>query len=227
MSPELELEVAHARIRELGESFYGERLADYGPTARGVGWNSIRAQEMRFDELLKVCDGAVGTVAINDYGCGCGALYSHLRKLGLPFTYTGFDLSPTMIAEAKALHGRADNVRFTTDERELEPADFSIASGVFGKRFTLSEREWSEYVLATMDRLAELSNRGFAFNMLTSYSDAERMQEDLYYADPTFYFEQCMARYSRRVTLLHHYELYDFTILVLLGDRHPPRSEPH
>ena len=39
-------------------------------------------------------------------------------------------------------------------------------------------RAWPEYVRETIDRLAALSTRGFAFNMLTSYSDADRMRPD-------------------------------------------------
>ena len=52
--------------------------------------------------------------------------------------------------------------------------------------------------------------------MLTTYSDAEKMRPDLYYGDPTFFFDHCKRNYSRNVALLHDYELYDFTILVRL-----------
>ena len=62
-----------------------------------------------------------------------------------------------------------------------------------------------------------LSRRGFAFNMLTSYSDADRMRSDLHYGDPAAYFDLCKRRFSRNVALLHDYELYEFTIVVRLG----------
>ena len=58
------------------------------------------------------------------------------------------------------------------------------------------------------------SSRGFAFNCLTSYSDADKMRDDLYYADPCKLFDRCKRRYSRRVALLHDYGLWEFTILV-------------
>jgi hypothetical protein len=42
------------------------------------------------------------------------------------------------------------------------------------------------------------------------------MRADLYYADPAFYVDQCLSRFSRHVTLLHDYPLYEFTVLVRL-----------
>jgi hypothetical protein len=61
--------------------------------------------------------------------------------------------------------------------------------------------------------MAELSRRGFAFNVLTKYSDPERMRPDLYYADPLFLFNYCKKSF-KSVALLHDYPLYEFTILV-------------
>ncbi|REM56201.1 class I SAM-dependent methyltransferase, partial [Mycobacterium tuberculosis] len=47
-----------------------------------------------------------------------------------------------------------------------------------------------------------------------SYSDASKMRDDLYYADPCALFDLCKRRYSKSVALLHDYGLYEFTILV-------------
>jgi hypothetical protein len=74
-------------------------------------------------------------------------------------------------------------------------------------------------VLSTLDRMHALSQRGFAFNMLTVHSDAEKMRDDLYYGDPEFFLGHCLARFSRHVALLHDYPLYEFTVLVRLGGR--------
>ena len=66
----------------------------------------------------------------------------------------------------------------------------------------------------TIDRLAALATKGFAFNALTSYSDADRRRDDLHYADPLHWFDYCKRSHSRFVTLLHDYPLYEFTLLV-------------
>jgi hypothetical protein len=62
-----------------------------------------------------------------------------------------------------------------------------------------------------MDRAA---CKGFAFNCLTTYSDPERLRDDLYYGDPCYYFDLCKRLYSRHVALLHDYGLWEFTIIV-------------
>jgi hypothetical protein len=66
----------------------------------------------------------------------------------------------------------------------------------------------------TLDALDRTSRSGFAFNCLTSYSDADKMRDYLYYADPCALFDLCKKRYSRNVAILHDYDLYEFTILV-------------
>jgi len=58
------------------------------------------------------------------------------------------------------------------------------------------------------------ATQGMAFNMLTKYSDADRMRPDLYYADPLFFFDYCKRNFAKNVALLHDYHLYDFTIIV-------------
>jgi hypothetical protein len=80
----------------------------------------------------------------------------------------------------------------------------------------VSTDEWERYVSETLERIATISRKGFAYNMLTMYSDPERMRDDLYYADPHQYFDQCRTRFSRKVALLHDYGLYEFTLLVRL-----------
>lgn len=103
-------------------------------------------------------------------------------------------------------------------EDQLEPTDFTVASGIFNVRLDVPDDEWRAYVETTLEKLAGLSRAGFAFNMLTSYSDADKMRPDLYYGDPGWFFDLCKRRYSRNVALLHDYGLYEFTMIVRLGE---------
>jgi hypothetical protein len=75
---------------------------------------------------------------------------------------------------------------------------------------------WREFTVQTLQRMNQLCSKGFSFNMLTSYSDADRMAQrpDLYFGDPCFYFDYCKRNFSHNIALLHDYGLYDFTILV-------------
>jgi SAM-dependent methyltransferase len=195
------------------QRYYSAKIAEHGPTARGVDWNDQASQELRFEQLLKVCD-LESPFTINDYGCGYGALGSYLEQRGCSFRYTGFDISERMLEKARELADRSELYRFVSAEDELERADYTVASGVFNVRLDADDEAWERHVLATLQRLDELSARGFAFNMLTSYSDPERMRPDLYYADPLRIFDHCKRTFSRWVALLHDYGLYEFTILV-------------
>jgi SAM-dependent methyltransferase len=195
------------------DRYFERTLAEHGPTARGVDWNSDEAQEVRFRQLLKICDGERGFSLI-DYGCGYGALAHHMAAAGYDFTYCGFDVSERMIALARERNDDPERWRFVASEDDLTPAAYTIASGVFGLRFDLDDATWTKHVLDTLETLNRLSRRGFAFNMLTRYSDPPLMRPDLYYGDPAFYFDLCKQRFSRNVALLHDYEVYEFTILV-------------
>ena len=195
-------------------NYYASALGRHGATPRGVDWNSEESQRLRFDQLAKIWEGRRReAISVLDYGCGYGALVPYMREYGLTFSYTGFDISPEMVATARQLHGGPD-VDFATDEASLQVADYVVASGIFNVKLETSEDAWREYVLVTLGRLARLASRGFAFNVLSLYSDPEYRRADLFYADPLFLFDYCKTRFSKQVALLHDYPLYEFTMLV-------------
>jgi hypothetical protein len=198
-----------ARARQ----YYDEKLYTHGPTYKGADWNSVESQELRFEQLLKVCD-STGHFSLNDYGCGCGALVGYMTDQGFTFQYRGYDISSQMIAKAKELHKSVEHCQFFTNESHLTAADYTVASGIFNVKLQTSDEEWKTYVLHTLEKIAALSGKGFSFNVLTRYSDRDHMRSDLYYADPLFLFDYCKKRFSRFVSLLHDYPLYEFTILV-------------
>jgi len=204
--------MSYAKILGDVRNYYDGKLEAHGPTARGVDWNSDESQRLRFSQLLKICDGDAD-FTINDYGCGYGALVDCLAEDGRPFHYQGFDISAHMIAKAGELHP-LNNAVFLSELSQLKPSDYTVASGIFNVRLQTDARQWEEYVLETLEVIDRLSRKGFAFNLLTKYSDPEFMRPDLYYADPLFYFDYCKTRYSRFVSLLHDYPLYEFTMLV-------------
>jgi SAM-dependent methyltransferase len=195
------------------QRYYTGKISEHGATARGVDWNDQASQELRFEQILKLCD-LQTPFTINDYGCGYGALALYLDGRGLRFRYTGFDISASMLDQARDLLSGLDHCRLVAADELLERADYTVASGIFNVRLEARDDEWEQHVFTTLERLDALSTRGFAFNMLTSYSDPGRMRPDLYYADPRWIFDHCKQTFSRWVALLHDYGLYEFTILV-------------
>lgn len=168
---------------------------------------------LRFSRLLVVVGGDQD-VSLNDYGCGYGALFDYLGPARDRLSYVGFDISEPMIAAARARHADVPRCLFTSDAGTLRPADYSVASGIFNVKLSHSVDAWLEYVLGTLATLDALSLRGFAFNMLSTYSDPPRRRDDLFYADPLQMFDLCKRRFSSRVALLHDYPLYEFTMIV-------------
>jgi len=195
--------------------YYAEKLRTHGATPEGVDWNSLESQELRFEQLLRISD-RTRAFSINDYGCGYGALIEYLTARGYSFQYRGFDISEEMSAKASELHNDLDHCKFVADDSLLTAANYTIASGIFNVKLQASYEEWEAHMLSTLTRIAEVSEKAFAFNVLTKYSHPEYMRSDLYYADPLYMFDYCKKNFSRFVALLHDYPLYEFTILVRL-----------
>ena len=202
-----------SNILDTVAAYYSEKLATHGETPRGVDWNSPESQVLRFEQLLRIIEGEE-PFSLTDLGCGYGALLEHLRKKGAPATYLGYDVSASMIKAAQARFKGDPGARFFASGEPRESTDYAVASGIFNVRLHHNVDEWWNYLTATLDRLNRAADKGFAFNCLTSYSDAHRMRDDLYYADPGVLFDFCKKKYSRQVALLHDYDLYEFTILV-------------
>jgi SAM-dependent methyltransferase len=200
-------------ILQTVDRYYSDKLRRFGPTARGVDWNSTESQELRFAQLLTIVPGD-DQVSLNDYGCGYGALLDYLRARGRDWDYRGFDVSAEMIEAASARHGNTASASFTSQFEVVKPADYTVASGIFNVKQSEPQDLWREYVEDTLQTLDGLSVRGFAFNMLSTYSDFEKRRDGLFYEDPLRMFDHCKRRFSRQVALLHDYPLYEFTVIV-------------
>ena len=195
--------------------YFTEKLETFGVTAKGVDYNGEQARQIRFAELVKIIDPAK-PFSVIDYGCGYGAMFEYLHAKGWDFDYHGVDLIKKMVLAGRENYKGFPNAHFTTDEKELSIADYLMAASIFNIKLESPYDEWQDFICNTLLRMNALCSKGFSFNMLTKYSDADRMAQrpDLFYGDPLFFFDFCKRNFSRNVALLHDYGLYDFTILV-------------
>lgn len=193
--------------------YYSSKLAQHGETPQGVDWNGKEGQYLRFHQLNTLIDKEM-PFSINDIGSGYGAFYDFLREQHPTFSYNGIDISEDMINAARVRHKDQSHVQFHVGSEPESVADYGVASGIFNVRLGRTDSEWFAYLEEVLETLDKTSRLGFAFNCLTSYSDADKMRDYLYYADPCALFDLCKRRYSRNVALLHDYDLYEFTILV-------------
>jgi SAM-dependent methyltransferase len=195
------------------KNYFTEKLAAHGATHKGVDYNSVESQEARFYQLTSVID-ASAQYSLLDFGSGYGAMYDYLRRLGHRLHYVGYDIAEPMIVKGRELHPNDPDCRFTRKIDEVSQVDYAVVSGTFNMKLEAGYDSWTQIVIDALQQMNSRATKGIAFNMLTKYSDADRMRPDLYYGDPCFFFDHCKRNFSRNIALLHDYNLYDFTIIV-------------
>lgn len=202
-------------FRELEKikGYFTEKLESHGASHRGVDYNSVEAQEARFFQLTRVLD-ASRKYSMLDFGSGYGAMYDYLVRLGHQLHYVGYDIAESMVNRGRELHPNNPDCQFAAHIDEIPVLDYAVVSGTFNMKLDVDFEIWTKIVLESLHQMDAHASRGLAFNMLTKYSDTEKMRPDLYYGDPLFFFDYCKKNFSKNVALLHDYRLYDFTILV-------------
>ena len=195
------------------KNYFSEKLDQYGASPLGVDWNSVESQELRFSQVMKVVDPSQ-KYSLLDFGSGYGAMYDYVLRLGQAVHYVGYDIAEAMTAKGRELHPNDPDCWFTNDLEEVPMLDYGVVSGTFNIKLEADFDSWTQVILEALNQMNARASKGIAFNMLTQYSDADRMRPDLYYGDPCFFFDYCKRNFSRNIALLHDYNLYDFTILV-------------
>lgn len=213
--------VTPSEFTRLTLAHYSDKFSLHGETPLGVDWNGAESQHANFEQLLKLLP-RDGCFSLNDFGCGYGALLPLLTRRRSGVRYRGYDLNADMIRAAGERYRAHPGASFHVADRPLEEADFGLASGVFTLRLGRSDDECAAALRDGLDALDRTSRHGFAFNCLTSYSDAAKMRNYLYYPNPCEVFDWCKRRYAKDVALLHDYGLYAFTMLV----RKSPAAAP-
>ncbi len=193
---------------------YTRNLNKHGISSKSVGWSTKESQELRFDILNGVINENESEISINDYGCGYGSHLKNLLKSGYPIKcYNGYDISNEMLFKAKKeLKNCKTKINLINSTEIKTKADYSFVSGTFNVRFEDSDEYWIEFIKDKLNQINKFSSKGFSFNLLSKYVDWKK--SDLFYADPTFWFNHCKISYSKHVSLMHDYPLYEWTIIV-------------
>lgn len=201
------------QVYSMIEEYYTNKIKEYGTTPQGVDWNGEKSQFIRFEQLSKIIS-TNNSFSIGDIGCGYGKYFEFLQNRFNNFNYIWYNLSEKMIENAKKLYGNMGGFLQIKSNDEIKESDYLVASGIFNVKNEVIESEWLYYILNTIEMMNKKSKKGFAFNVLTKYSDKEYMRDYLYYADPLFLFDYCKRNFSKNVALLYDYGLYEFSILV-------------
>lgn len=193
------------------DKYYSNKIKLFGANYKGLDWKSEEDQFIRFHQLSEIIEN--DNSSLNDIGCGLGDFTRYINNNFLNIKYIGYDISKAMINNATRLYPQNKFIHIK-NLNELKVADYSIASGIFNVKMKYSKTKWLTYILNTLKQMNLKSKKGFSFNLLSKYSDKCHMKNNLYYADPYFFFNYCITKFSKNICIKHDYNLYEFTVLV-------------
>jgi SAM-dependent methyltransferase len=207
---DLAIASVHAGIRD----YYSRKVRRYGTTPLGVDWPCAPTQQLRFIQLMKLCDGYDG-FSLDDLGCGYGALLEYLleRHSDVEINYLGIDLSPAMVGRATRLWADRPNARFVIGHKSPRTADFCVASGIFNVKEDQPVELWERFITETLALMAASTRLGFAFNLKFPLPFVDKRTRQLYLSLPRPWIKYCKRRLGHRVTLIQDYGLGEYTVL--------------
>ena len=195
-------------------NLYSGNLSEHGDHSKAVGWPTPDSQELRFEKLTQVIPETDSPFSVNDYGCGYGAHLEYLLQKKYSVSgYNGYDLSEEMLSKSKErLKDFKGDLKLINSSKISTPADFTFVSGTFNVRFESTYDDWRKFIEETLHMINDTSNLGFSFNLLSKYVDWE--EPHLFYGDPCYWLDYCKKNFSKQVSLIHDYPLFEWTILV-------------
>jgi len=197
------------------EAYYSARVAKHGATPLGVDWSCWATQNLRFVQLLKLCDFS-NAFALNDIGCGYGALAAYLamRHAAAEIDYLGVDLSPAMVRRARRRFSGPGR-RFVVATSSPRIADYSIASGVMNVSLGHPREVWEDFVATVLRDMRRTSRRGFSVNFIgTTGTGTDTVADGLYRTSPQRWIAFCESELGCSVETVDGYGMREFTLLI-------------
>jgi hypothetical protein len=200
-------------MRERIGRYYSSKVREHGPTPAGADWTCAPTQELRFVQLLRLCD-FEQPFSLDDLGCGWGALRGFVarRYRAARIDYLGIDVSPAMIEQAQVSCSKHPRTAFLVGDRSPRVADYAVASGIFNVRIDEPLDLWESGIEQTLRQLAAGTSRGFAVNFLATLPPGMESKPQLYRCTPDRWAGLC-SRLGCGVTVLDRYGMREFTLL--------------
>lgn len=187
--------------------WYRERLSQHGAGIKALSSGTEERRAIRFDVLTGV--GIVPGTSVLDVGCGFADYYAFLEERGCAVSYTGVDIVPEFVQQAKEKYPKLDlQVRdLLKDPVAAGSYDFVVSSQTFNLRFDGD----SNLALVTemLKRMFAAARKGVAIDFVTDYVDFK--EDYLVYHSPEAMFRLAKSL-TKRVVLRHDYPLYEFCL---------------
>jgi len=188
---------------------YQKKFSQFGVGPKSLFWGSKGAAHQRFRQFWAEIDFSGKSVL--DVGCGFGELGNFLTKRYENVNYTGIDIVPEFIAEAKKLYPSLNFIEGDYFGNPLaQKFDVIICSG--GLNSNVADN--TDYRTKAIKTMYTYSNKIAAFNMLGGFPQPEtKTDSNVWYADSLKILKTCME-ITPRVILRAHYHPKDFTIFM-------------
>jgi SAM-dependent methyltransferase len=193
-----------AAARERVGRFFDERVARFGSDLRALDYGGRHSQQVRFRVIAEAIPLAGKSVL--DVGCGFADFADYLAAADANARYAGIDISPSVAAQAKALHPHLDlRCLDVLSEDPGGPFDVVVANGVF---YLLGD-DAEAIMRRIIARLFALCRDAVVFTSLSAW--APRREPDEFYPDPLRVIDFCRTL-TPYVVLRHDYLPHDFAV---------------
>ena len=190
------------------EKYYHAQLHQHHEPEKRVGWKTAESQRVRFEALTWVAP--MKKSKILDVGCGLGAFWGYLKEQEISVQYTGTDLFPNVIQEAKKLYPDARfEARHILDRPyPARSFDYSFLSGVFNVKV---QDNWV-YMRAMLKQTLRQTKKAVAFNALNAESGLKESNRFMVTPKELVAFGRSLG--VKRTHLLDHYHHLDLTLFL-------------
>ncbi len=186
---------------------YDERLKTYGATIEALASGSDDRRKMRFNILKEI--GISEGDSVLDLGCGFGDLFAYFKEIGLNVKYTGIDINPAIIENAKIRFPEIDFRVVDIQEASIENFDYVVSTSSFNLKL-LNEDNYS-FIENLLRKCYAVAQKGVAMDFLSSYVDFKGNPEQAFYYSPEKMFSIAKT-ITKRVCVRHDYPLFEFCI---------------
>jgi SAM-dependent methyltransferase len=185
---------------------YKKSFAKYGPTPKALKWQSQKAAEQRYRQIISGI--SFNGESVLDVGCGFGDLIPWLKKSG-KISYTGIDLMPEFIKVARERYPEYCFIVGNYFHNPLkEKFDIIIACGCLNSNVK-DNLIWRQKAIKTM---FEHSCKAVIFNMAGCHPQpTTAAKSNVWFADSVEILKYCLTL-SPKVIFRSHYAKREFTI---------------
>ena len=191
--------------------YYSALVRRYGHDPRACDYGRAESQQIKYRVLAEVMP--LDNSSVLDVGCGFADFAAFLRQRFAGVRYTGIDLCPDMVDEAKRIHADLDlrvaNIADVAIDRRF---DVVMANGIF---YLLGDQP-VPIMRQIIERMFSLATKAVAFNSLSAWTRDHGHEE--FYADPLQTIEFC-KRLTPWVVLRHDYHPRYFTVYLYKAPR--------